>query len=647
MQMTLLKSITRLQKSELNEVAPCLWTISGIIGEQKRLANTIISVMNQLSHLRVDELTSDQQKKLVRLVRIAGEFGNACDFGDYLPDFKKAFGWFKGDSVPALLVEIICPFTSPKRAREIRVECLEAVCTISNAWPKQFMRSDVTNAFEIVFGEGDASLEEALLTGLEGFFRAQEVPEEGDEDAETEAVSGTDRLGKTYVATDQDGASTSMAQRFLPRILDIALASDDARSYAAARVVVSINKQGLVHPKESAPTLVALETCPNKAIAGEAFKEHKSQHQKHETMFEKEYIRAVQRTFEYQHKVIGKPAGFVGQPPTSKMHFLWEILKIGKAQARKKFLGLLIQKLDFDPATLKRAEAQQHHLLFVKFCTDNLAFFDYDKVDDILHLLNSLDRVFAGTGSAVAQAIESEVLKLRVEGLGESNGAANEIQVVLQQPIMSNGLYSADEIHVGPIPADTVQVGVIPMEVTQQPAPIDIEPARLQQLAISAQTLTLILETRSFLVRLWIMQKHLKSKKLDKDTNRTPNRATNAPSLTEAYLRRIKEASAPLGDYDAQRTTCSAFVELISVDNEVKIASDEEAEAELANGYDTPSESSSRKSPSVPGSGRGRKRKASSASNTPRKRGRPSLGKRKSTSGSKYAEESDDEGGWD
>ena len=623
MQMTLLKSITRLQKTELNEVAPCLWTISGMIDDTQRLATTMISVLHGIYQMRAEVLPADEQKasKLTRLVTIAGEFGNACDFDKFLADFKRKFDWYKGDSVPGLIVEVLCPYTSPKQPLDVRLVSLEAICTVSQAWPKQFLRADVTTAFEIVFKDRGPSLEEALLSGLAGFFKAQEVPDENDDVPElgSGVATGTERLGRTYVASDQDGASTSMAQRFLSQILHIALSSYDERSFVAARLTVSINKQGLVHPKESGPALVALETCPNKAIASEAFKEHKAQHQKHETLFEKEYMRAVQRTFEYQHRVIRDAAGYTGQPPTSKMHLTWEVLKIGKAQVRKKFLGKLVDKLDFDPSALEVSAAESQHLLFVRFCAENLAFFEYEKVDDLLHLLSNMEKTFATTGSSVAQAIESEVLKLQVDGLVAPSSTANGTSETM------------------------------PEAPTAEAMPNDVDPARLRQLALSARILTLIWETRSFLVRLWNMQKHMKSKKLEKDINRTASRATNAPSLTETYIKRVNDICSPLNNEDSQRATCSSFVELISVDSEVKIGSDEEAEADLVNGYDTPSEGTSRKSPSAPpsGSGRGRKRKSSMSNGTPRKRGRPSLGKRKSTTGSKYADDDDEDGGWD
>ena len=618
MQTTLLTSVTKLHKTELAEVATCLWTVSCLIGKTDRLAKFIISVVKAVSGFFGDDLAADQQKllKVTKLVRMAGQFGNACDFSDFLSEFKKSCDWYKGDSVPGLIVEGLCPFMSLKRPLTVRVASLEAICIVSQAWPKQFLRTDVTNAFETVFREGEPSLEEVLLAGLEGFFKAQEVPDDAADVSElgSGVTSGTERFGRTYVASDQDGASTSMAQRFLSHVLRLALASCDELAFTAARLVVSINKQGLVHPKESGPALVALETCPNKAIANEAFREHKSQHQKHESLFEKEYMRAIQRAFDYQNLVIGDSTGFTGSPPTSKMHLMWEVLKLGKAGVRKKFLGNISQRLDFDPSKLDMQAAVPQHLLFVRFCLDNLAYFEYDKVDDLVHLLSSLEKTFAGTGSSIAQAIESEVLKLQVNVLSVSGNKVNGTSETL----------AAD------------------------PTAPDVDSARLRQLAVAAQILTLIWETRSFLLRVWNMQKHLRPKQSAKDVSRAPYRATNAPSLTEAYLRRVNELLSPLTSEDDMRRMSSSFVELTLVDNEVKIGSDEDAEAEdVANGYDTPSERSGR-SPSLPpsGSGRGRKRKPSSANITPRKRGRPSLGKRKSTS-SKYAEDDDDAAGWD
>ncbi len=621
MQQTLLKSVTRLQKAELSEAVPCLWTISNLINGTQRIATLMLSLLVQVAGLRDEQFAGDDPngKKLIRLVKIAGEFGNACNLDSFLPEFKKKLDWYKGNSVADLMVEALCSFTSPKRQLVIRVVALEAVCLVAQARPKLFLRKDVEHAFEEVFKERQPTLLEVLLRGLEAFFIAQETPEVTEDGMElgTGIASGTDRLTKTYVATDQDGASIAMAQRFISQIINIAVSSCDEPAFVAARLVVSINKQGLVHPQESARAFVALETCPNKAVASDVFKEHKLQGAKHENLYEREYMRAVQWTFNYQQQVIGDSTGFSGQPPTAKMQLTWEVLKAGKAAMRKKFLISMAQKLDFDPANAAVAQ----HFLFARFCLENLAFFEYDRVEDLLPLLAALDKLFHGTGSSLAQAIESEVLKMGVEGLVAPNS----------QP---NGT------------SDSMQTDTAPTS-----AIADVDPKRLHQLAIASQILTLVFETRAFLSRIWNMQRHLiKTKQQkDKDTNKAPNRSTNAPQLTDAFLKRVADICAPFSDEDGCRAMCSAFAELHSVDNDVKVGSGDEADdAELANGYDTPSEHS-KKSPSLPpasGGGRGRKRKASSAGATPRKRGRPSLGGKRKSGSSKVIDD-DDEGGWD
>lgn len=615
LQTSLLSSVAKLPKSELGEVVPCLWTMDGMLGNTERLVNFLMSAMKGVYGLRTTDFGAQPQSiaKATKLMVIIGLFGKACEFDAHLATFKASFEWYQGSSVAGLMVEILCPFTSPKQPLAVREVSLEAVCLISQSWPKLFLRPDVVKSFEIVFHDRVPSLEEVLLSGLEGFFCANEVSSgEGAPALGSGVASGTERLGRTYVATDQDGASTSIAQRFLPQILRLALESCGEIAFIASKLVVSINRQGLVHPKESGPALVALETCPTAAIANMAFAEHKALHTKHESLFDKEYMRAVQQAFEYQRDTIGNTAGFTGQPPESKLHLLWEVLKTGKAQVRKKFLSNLSQKLDFNPNTLTVDDQSAGHLEFVRFCVENLAFFEFDRVEELLHLLTAMEKVFAGTGTAVAQAIESEVLKLRVEILASDAVPDGTSETLPAEP-----------------PANTV------------------EPGRLRQLAVSAQICSLIWETRSFIRRLWNMQKHMSKPKNAVKESKAPNRATTAPAMTEAYLAVVTRLISANVTEDAQQTICASFVELISVDSEVKVGSDQDEDADEA-GYETPSDRTSNKSASVPppsGGGRGKKRKSTASNGTPHKRGRPSGGRRKSGS-IKPADGDDEDGDW-
>lgn len=620
LQTAFLSNVSKLVKAELVEVVPCLWTIDGMLSNTERLVNFVISALTNVYKLCKSDLTSNEQliPRLSKLVVIVGQFGKACDFNNHLSTFKDKFPWYKGDSVAGLMVEVLSPLTSPKRPLALRQTSLEAICAIAQAWPHMLLRPDVTNAFETVFKDLIPSLEEVLLTGLQGFFCPEDMMNGAEAVSElgSGVAAGADRLESTYRGTHQDTASNSIAQRFLPQFLRLALSSCDELAFVATKIVVSVNSQGIVHPKESVPALIALETCPNRAIANIAFAEHRAQQSKHETLFDKEYMRAVQQAFKYQKNVFGDTSGATGRPPIAKMHLLWENLKMGKAQIRKKFLNNLPQKLDFKLNDLHLTGTTPEHLLFVRFCSENLALFDYNRVDDLNQVLSALEKAYAGTGTNVAQAIESDVLQLQVGQPGFANG----------------DILTTSETMVS------------------EPATAQADPDRLRQLAAAAQICSIIFETRTMLRRLWNMRKYAsKTKGNVKEVNKAPTKATNAPFLIDAYLQKTKTIIAGAADPHAQHETCSSFVELMSVDSEVKVGTDDDDEEGdlVENGYDTPSEGTSGKSPSLPpsGGGRGRKRKsAGAAAGTPRKRGRPSVGSRKSGSAALVGMEDEYEG---
>ncbi|KAF2771455.1 ARM repeat-containing protein [Teratosphaeria nubilosa] len=619
LQNSLVINVAKLSKSELAEVVLCLWTINGMLNNIERLVTLVTSAIRSLYTMKDRNFNDDPAslRRACKLMTIIGQFGKACKFDDHIASFKAAYEAYRGNSVAALMVEVLCPFTSPKQPVGLREASLEAVCTIAQAWPKLFLRSDVVNAFQLVFRDQQLGLERVLLSGLEGFFVAQEVSK-GSEDVPAlgaGVAAGQERLGKTYVATDQDGASTTIAQRFMQQILRLALSSSEDLAVVASRLIVSINRQGLVHPKESGPALVALETCPNTTIANMAFAEHKAQHSKHESLFDKEYMRAVQQAFEYQRDTLKSTIGYTGQPPVSKMSLLWEVLKTGKAQVRKKFLSNIVQKMDFNPAAIDFAGSEPQHLVFVRFCVENLAFFEYDRVEELLHLLTAMEKAFATTGTAVAQAIEADVLSLRVDTLVSSSNAEGD----------GNSANLAEHM------------------------PARADPERLRKLAVAAQVCSLIWETRSFIRRLWQMQKYTgKPKNAAKENNKAPSRATTAPALSDAYLRRIKEIMSVDATEETQLAICNSFLELISVDSEVKIPDGEENDMDVDGDEETPSEASRSKSPSVQasGGGRGRKRKPMGINGTPKKRARPSIGGKRKSSSAKLMDGDDEDGVW-
>ncbi|KAH0547733.1 hypothetical protein FGG08_000224 [Glutinoglossum americanum] len=608
-QKALMESVSKLGKRELNEVIFCLWTITGVLKNVDRLLRLTVSCLKGIYAARNTDLTDETQKagigRVTRYMTIAGLLGKHCDFENEPKRFRDEFPWWKGNSVSSLMVDIFSSFTSPKQPLAVRKAAIEGLGLICQSHPKNFLKEQVYSAFDIVFAEENRELESLVLTGFKEFLAIEEKRSERGADLQ-ELDGGADieagRLSGATTANQNDGVTTSIAQRYLKHITRISLATQDAYALTAVEVIASINRQGLVHPKECGPVLVALETSQHPSIASIAFHEHRALHQKHETLVEREYMKAVEQAFQYQKNVVGDPSGATASPFTSKLRPLFDVIKISKGKIRKKFISGLCSKIDFDPAKLDVTSEPPTHLEYAKFVVENLAFFEYSTVDELLHVIASMERVVAGTGTSVAHAIETEVFKVQLPTMNE----------------------------------DGLQ---IPVEV----APVDS--MRLRQLTTSSMILSILWDARSFIRRLHGLnnpqkQREGKGKQASKALSSAPTKVNGVTG--DKLWEEITETMAALTSTDTMMAQCKEFVEMLSVDQDFKLAAEGEEDGYDLSRMKTPDyENEEDGTPPPPGSGRGSKRKA--GSETPAKRSR----KRARSSGGKARRitmgESDDE----
>jgi hypothetical protein len=80
---------------------------------------------------------------------------------------------------------------------------------------------------------------------------------------------------------------------------------------------------------------------PFPEITNLVYKEHNALHKKHETVLEREYIRAFQTPFNYQRDVVKNLHGAAADPFVVKVHLLMGTLKVSKAKNWERFLDKL------------------------------------------------------------------------------------------------------------------------------------------------------------------------------------------------------------------------------------------------------------------------------------------------------------------
>lgn len=610
----LFKSVAKLARSELNEVMACLWTINGVLRNTDRLVKLTISVLKPIQHYRNVDLADNANSAIVAraksYIRIAGCVGRHCDLEKYEPHFKNAFPSWKGGSVAGLMIDSIVPFTLPKQPLELRVMALESVGSICQSWPAQFSRDEPRKILSMVFKEDNASLQNIVLKSFAEFFAMHEGKAEKSvvPSAEKADQENSTRLGGSLKASDNDGAAALIAQHFLQSMLRVAQSRQDAYALTAIELIASINRQGLVHPKECAGVLVSLETSTVPAIAKVAFDTHKMLHQQYESMFEREYMRAVQEAFYYQRDVVGDPSGALARPYVAKLAPLFDIIKTSNSRYQKKFLSNLCSKVDFELKKLDSTGDPPEHLLLTRFVAQNLAFFDYGQLAELVSAVECMERIVSATGTVVAHSIEIEIFPPRMEApLGE---------------------LSSEPVPQGPGNAE--------------PLP-QVNPSVLRQLATAAASLSMLWEARTYLRRLYGIHAHVREKDGKAAAKELNKSATKVQGVTgDKFWDAISRNMEALNSEDQMISKCREFATLLAIDDEFKVGQDEDAEG---NSFDAVGDlDDTGPGPGSLGGQRPGKRKNSVSSQNPAKRPRG----RKSGSGKKRAStEPEDDMIWD
>lgn len=597
----LMRAVSKLGRAELNEAVSCLWTIDRVLHNTERLVKLTVSLLKNISGTKIppssgfgdgDSASEDIFRRLRSYLRITGCVGKHCDLESFAQSFRETFPSWKGNSVVGLMVDLIFPLTTAGRPLSVQTEALHSLASICQTWPGQFNKEVVRNSFSEVLEKGSSDLQYIVLTNFLEFFKLRESATETLTEAKVDNKSAnTGRLDGSLKASDHDGAAALIAQHFLTFIVRIAMSGNEQNDVPAIEVIASINRQGLVHPKECAGALVALETSPRPLLAKVACDCHRQLHQQHETMFEREYMRAIREAYLYQRDVVQDPAGAKARPFVAKLSSLYDIVKTSNIKYIRKFLKNLVMKVGVDLTDSATSNETDDQVMFSRFIVQNLAYLDYGKLDELAHTISYMESHVGKAGAELAQAIEAHVI-CRFE-MDQGQG---------QQP--------SDHI------AETKSTSVK-----------EVEPALLKRLTMAAMILTMLWETRTHLRRQYGITGPVRGGDgKAKDIKELSKAPVKVHGITgERFWESVAEIMTSLDTDEAMLNRCQAFAQLMAVDDEVKVAAEGD---EMRESFSASVDPEAGGQPLVNGNKgtRGKRKSTVSAGGTPKKkRGRPSL----------------------
>lgn len=252
---------------------------------------------------------------------------------------------------------------------------------------------------------------------------------------------------------------------------------------------------------------------------------------------------------------------------------MYDIVKTSR-KARKKFLSVLTTSVSFEPAKLD-LDLKPNHFELSRFVIENLAFFDYSTLEELHQVLGAMERTVAAIGVTIAHSIETEIFLIG----NVTEGAT-------------------------------------------------VDPKRLRFFGVASAILSFLWEARQYLRKLYGLSS-AKSKNAKTSTKDSYNRApTKVPFVHGGPLwEQYKQILEHLNSEEGLMQQCREFVEVLSIDKDLKLVSEDEEELEVGGGQNTPENGSGDESNPLPNtpSKIGKKRKAPSTpdKSKARKRAKP------------------------
>ncbi|KZT11764.1 uncharacterized protein LAESUDRAFT_733751 [Laetiporus sulphureus 93-53] len=212
----------------------------------------------------------------------------------------------------------------------------------------------------------------------------------------------------------ESGVSSAVVQRYLNPILQAALSKNMQIQSAAVDILNFTIKQGLAHPLQSFPVIVALETSPNTSFSARASALHTILHSKHTSLLNARYVMSARASFDYQKQLgLGEVQGYRMSPGPTALLQKWYSLVREKRATRQDFLKALVKVFDVEP-TAKMSQTLitsiKDDVAFIRYMAENFAALEYKTQEEVLTVLKYLTAVLSTTGMQLVEMLSPQHL---------------------------------------------------------------------------------------------------------------------------------------------------------------------------------------------------------------------------------------------
>uniref|UniRef100_A0AAR2L9K3 Nipped-B protein n=1 Tax=Pygocentrus nattereri TaxID=42514 RepID=A0AAR2L9K3_PYGNA len=197
------------------------------------------------------------------------------------------------------------------------------------------------------------------------------------------------------------GMSSSIMQLYLKQVLEAFFHTQSSVRHFALNVIALTLSQGLIHPVQCVPYLVAMGTDPEPTMRNKADQQLVEIDKKYTGFIHMKAVAGMKMAYQVQQAVIGSSSSIIrgfrkDESNTALCSHLYSMVRNSRNQ-RRAFLVSLLNLFD------DSSKLEVRMLLFV---ADNLAYFPYQTQEEPLFIMHHIDIMLSVSGSNLLQTFK-------------------------------------------------------------------------------------------------------------------------------------------------------------------------------------------------------------------------------------------------
>ncbi|CAH1242792.1 NIPBL [Branchiostoma lanceolatum] len=302
---------------------------------------------------------------------------------------------------------------------EVKHKALTGLGFLSIQHPDVMMGSQMTKMYHRLLMENSSvKLKCQVLRNLQNYLTEEDAKLRV---ADAEWSKNAKKEDLKEMGDVSSGMGSSIMQIYLKHVMETFFHSQTSVRMAALHVIVLVLKQGLVHPVQCVPYLVAMGTDEEMMVRNKADQQLSEIDHKYTGFIHMKALAGIKMSFKLQ-QIAQKSGDCVvrgmredeNRSPTALCSHLYSLVRCNRQHRRALLLSLL-----------KLFDDEKCQLDILLYVADNLACFPYATQDEPLFIIHHIDIILSVTGANVLQSFR-EALHPTKKTTDQSEGADDE-----------------------------------------------------------------------------------------------------------------------------------------------------------------------------------------------------------------------------